>query len=123
RNQRRAELQRMLRQVAIYLELTADGDVAKLSTTGFELRRDAGRGRAGGAARSAPDHGRPARRGRAERRQPAGRDRLRDPDQHRRPVRRVLIDSLPSGPVWVRVRAVSRSGNGAWTTPVSVLVG
>lgn len=145
RNQRRAELQRMLRQVAIYLELTADGDVAKLSTTGFELRRDAGRGRAGGAGMAMPPAPRDLRLTMAGSRGVVELNAVNlpgvigyeiqistgDPSAEASwiycklapTLRRVLLDGLPSGPVWVRVRAVGRGGNGAWTVPVSVLVG
>jgi hypothetical protein len=145
RNQRRAELQRMLRQVAAYLELTADGDVAKLATTGFELRRDGGRGRAGGTSAAVLPAPRELRLSMVG---PRGVVELNavnlsgvlgyeiqintgDPTAEAGwtycklapTLSRVLLEGMPSGPVWVRVRAISRGGNGAWTVPVSVLVG
>jgi hypothetical protein len=144
RNQRRVELERMLRQVVAYLELTANGDVAKLATTGFELRRDAGRGRASSASAAVPPAPSDLRLSMTGARGVVELNAINlpgvigyeiqistgDPTAEASwifcklapTLRRVLIDGLPSGPFWVRVRAISRNGNGAWTTPVSVLV-
>lgn len=38
-------------------------------------------------------------------------------------LRRALLEGLPGGPLWIRVRAFTKDGYGAWTTPLSVLMG
>jgi hypothetical protein len=44
RDEARERLMTNLRRLAVYLELAADGDIAQLQSTGFELRREQSRG-------------------------------------------------------------------------------
>lgn len=149
RNELRRVVTRMLRQIGVYLELVADGDQAKLATTGFELRRDAVRGSAAAAGANpitglldAPREFRISLGGRGgtlelnaisqawalsyEVQTTQGDPAVESNWTHFKIVptlRRALLDGLPNGPIWVRVRAFSRGGYGAWTTPLSVLMG
>jgi hypothetical protein len=148
RNELRRVVTRMLRQIGTYLELAADGDQAKLVTTGFELRRDAVRsyGAAAGTnlaagALEAPREFRIALGGRIgtlelnalgqakvlsyEVQITQGDPATEAAWQHLTMLpnlRRALLEGLPGGPLWIRVRAFTKDGYGAWTTPLSVLM-
>lgn len=141
RNERREALSDKLRRLAKYLELVAHGNAAMLETTGFELRRDTTRRGTPGI----PDA--PAllrivaavRRGRIEaaatevlgagayeiqisQTDPA----LDDGWRHALTVlvpQRIVLDGLAPGATWLRLRAVGSEGYGAWSEPVSVVVG
>lgn len=146
RNEARRILTRGLQALAVYLDLVADGDDTRLGTTGFELRRTTPRAPAGGSVSGPlgrPDNFRVGQGPRAGMLQiDAGNVRgamgyeiqicQGDPmDDSRwksavtvRSVRQTLLADLPTGPTWVRLRAVAPNGScGPWTLPISVVVG
>jgi hypothetical protein len=143
RDEARQKLTRMLQQVAVYLDLVADGDLVKLSRTGFDLRREGGRPSGLPGLLAAPQGlsispgSRPgtlllqatALSGtvsyyeiQINQGQPDN-----EADWRRSitvtSVRRVLIDELSPGQVWVRMRGINRAGNGDWSQPISLLLG
>lgn len=145
RDEARARLTRSLQRVAAYLELVADGDIDKLKSTGFELRREGGRPTGSGAAQTPPgmpDNFRvglgpragtlqvdaaPVRGGFSCEIHTSQGNPLADTDWKSaltvRTVRRTVVDNQPAGPTWVRMRAVSANGLcGPWTSPISVIV-
>jgi hypothetical protein len=148
RDQARERLTLSLQRVAGFVELVAKGDLEVLKSSGFEIRRDPGRaaGSSGGssALRINPPEGFRVGRG------PHGGSLEVDASPQRGAiayeiqitrgdpgqeegwkqalivpkVRQVLIDNLPAGVTWVRLRAVGASGAvGPWTSPLSVIVG
>lgn len=144
RNEARRVLTRGLQRLAAYLELVAGDDEEKLRSTGFELRRSSGRpaGNASGVAPGMPDNFRVGLGPRAgtllvdasglrgvigyEIQITQG-DPTVDTDWKSavivQTVRRTLLDNLPSGVTWVRLRAVNALGlSGPWTSPISVIV-
>lgn len=148
RDEARERLSRSLQRVAAYVDLLADGHVGMLQTCGFELRREPGRPTStggGGAAYIGPPEdfrvGKGPRSGSLQ--VDAARQRgaiayyeihvtRGDPtvDDNWKPavivpsVRHVVVDNLPAGPTWVRLRAVRPGGvSGPWTSPISVIVG
>jgi hypothetical protein len=148
RNELRRVVTRMLRQIGVYLELVADGDQAKLATTGFELRRDAARSY-GAVVGTNPvtgtldaprefrmalgDHSGTLELNAISQAQALsyevqitqGNPAVEADWKHLTMVpnlRRSLLEGLPSGALWLRVRAFSRNGYGAWTTPLSLLM-
>lgn len=147
RDEARERLSRSLQRVAAYVELLADGNVGMLQTCGFEMRREPGRPNntgGGGATYIGPPEG--FRVGKGPRAGSLQVDAARqrgaiayeihvtrgDPtvDDNWKPavivpsVRHVVVDNLPAGPTWVRLRAVRPGGvSGPWTSPISVIVG
>ncbi|MEY4751140.1 MAG: hypothetical protein RIQ60_3354 [Pseudomonadota bacterium] len=147
RDEARAELTAGLKLVAAYVELIANGDLAVLQSTGFELRREVGRpassGTVGGAYLSAPEEfrvGQGPRSGSIKVDATSQRGAIAYEVQatHGDPalddgwkqaaiigsVRHVVVDHLDAGPTWVRLRSVRRNGaSSPWTSPISVIVG
>ena len=146
RNTARRSFCEALRRIAAYLEFTANGDVAMLGTTGFELRQEqvrAGPGQGSLPGPMAGLRGAPTEHsGRIELHanrsegalgyevQTTGTDpsgSAMDDSQwsHTQTVftvQRFNLDSLAPGFVWIRMRGVNNRGNGPWTSPVRVLV-
>ena len=146
---RRAFVER-LRRLAAYLEFRANGNVAMLASTGFELRQDQARAGPGHASLPGPvaglRSGATAHSGRIELRanraegalgyelQTATRDPSSDPASapadaspwsHAHTIFSVQsfqVDGLPQGFVWVRMRGLNNRGPGPWSEPLRVLV-
>ncbi len=140
----RHALVRQLHQVASYLELAADGDAHKLASTGFEQRREGGRPAGSGMGRTLQTpqdfHVGPGPRGgtiHVEAARLAGavayeiQTNPGDPaaDEQWTPAlivasaRDVLLEDLPHGAVWTRLRGISGLGvAGPWSCPVSVMI-
>ena len=129
-----------LKKLAPYLELVANGDVSKLLTSGFSLRKG-NEHTGGGDPPPVPTNFRLARGGSgqliAKARKIRGVDTYEvqtnsgDPnvqsDWHSLPVvtscAKVKIDGLtPLTKVWVRVRGVNSHGSGPWTDPAGETV-
>jgi hypothetical protein len=147
RDDARERLTLSLQRMAAYVELLANGDVDLLQSSGFDMRREPGRplgtGAAGGSYIPAPGDFRVGIGPRAGSLQvDAARQRgaiayeihvtRGDPgadDGWKQAlivptVRRVVVDNLPPGPTWARLRAVRPGGtSGPWTSPISVVVG
>ncbi len=146
RDEARARLTNSLQRVAAYVELLANGDLELLQSSGFEVRRESGRSTSNGGATgyiAAPEDFRVGVGPRAGTlRVDATRQRgaiayeiqinRGDPSAEEGwsqamivpSVRRVVVDKLPPGPIWVRLRAVRSGGNNSpWTSPISVIVG
>jgi hypothetical protein len=146
RDDTRERLTNSLQRVAAYVELLANGDIDLLQSCGFDLRRDPGRplsnGGAAGKYIAAPEDFRVGVGPRAGSLQvDATRQRgaiayeiqttCGDPAVEEGwkqalivpTVRRVIVDKLPAGPTWARLRAVRPGGlTGPWTSPISVIV-
>jgi hypothetical protein len=143
RNQAREVLSDMLKRIAAFLEMDANGDVTKLAKTGFELRRDIQRGSTAGGDLPAPadfrvSHG--ARSGtlslHVARLTGAGAYEIQiaqgDPTQEAnwRPATtsktgsHMTLDGLTPGQIyWLRVRGVGGpSGHGLWTQALNIMV-
>jgi predicted phage tail protein len=145
RDEARAVLENSLRRVAAYIELVADGDMSVLATTGFEVRREPGRPSRNAipvAVTTAPEdfrvgtgtysgsilvyasnqQGAIAYEIQVTRSDPANEEGWKQAVIVAN-VRKVLIENLEPGAVWVRVRAVHRRGQSSpWTLPISVVV-
>lgn len=146
RNMARRSFSEMLKRLAAYVEFTANGDVAMLGGTGFELRQEPARASVGNGALPGPIAG--LRGGPTEH---SGRIELHanraegalgyevqtantDPSgaaaqaanwSHTQTVfsvQRFSVESLPPGFVWVRMRGVNNRGSGPWSSPLRVLV-
>jgi hypothetical protein len=146
RDDMRARLTTSLQRVAAYIELLANGDLELLQSSGFALRRDPGRplgtGGAGGSYLPAPQDfrvGLGPRAGSLQVDATPQRGAIAyeihvtrgDPTVDEgwtlalivHSVRHVVVDKLPAGPTWVRLRAVRPGGtSGPWTSPISVVV-
>ncbi len=146
RDEARERLTTSLQRVAAYVELLANGDIDLLQSSGFEVRREPGRplghGGAGASYTPAPEDFRVGIGPRAGSVQvDAARQRgaiayeiqvtRGDPTDDEGwkqvmivpSVRHVVVDNLPPGPTWVRLRAVRPGGtSGPWTSPISVIV-
>jgi hypothetical protein len=149
RDQARERLTRSLQRLAGFVELVANGEQEVLESSGFEIRRDPGRtagSSSGGssALRINPPEGfrvgRGPHTGSLEVDASPQRGAIAyeiqitrgDPSQEEGwkqalivpKVRHLLIDKLPAGVTWVRLRAVGVNGEvGPWTSPISVIVG
>jgi hypothetical protein len=142
RNEARQVFCDALKRVAAYVEFTANGNMALLATTGFELRHASSR-------TVNTDLPGPVADLRGESTEHSGRIDMHaskadgamgyevqtistDPTSAASPawlhahtvfaVQRFSIDGLTPGYVWVRMRAVNSNGYGPWCSPVRVLV-
>jgi hypothetical protein len=141
RNDARADITDMLRRLAPYLELQANGDRDALATTGFELRGDAPRTTPTGPLPAPADfrvkHG--PRSGTLDvhvsRVDGAASYEVAtstgDPTAEAGWAHaltttsgmHMIVDSLtPAQTYWVRVRAINSAGYGAWTRPQHIIV-
>jgi len=137
----RAELTVLLKQLAPYLEVIAQGDLSILATTGYDLRRDIVR--TGGVdPLPAPSgfqvsHGvltgtlnaqvtRLAGAGSYEVQSTQGDPGIEANWQHllsSKNASHILLSGLTPGQTyWFRVRAVGNHGDGAWTDPLCIIV-
>lgn len=141
RDQARQTLTTMLKQLAPYLELEANGDRAILASTGFELRQDAVHGSTSGTL-PAPGGfrvtqgaksgtldvhvARQANAGSYEVQLTQGDPSVEANWRHAMVSTsgaHMLLEGLPRGQIfWVRVRAHGAGGAGVWTDPISVVV-
>jgi hypothetical protein len=143
RNEARAVLTRSLQRVAAYVEMVADGDVDLMVACGFEVRRDSGRSstaavqtlvapdefrvglgqRAGSVlVDAAPQQGVHAYEIQITRGDPAQDDNWKTALVVQS-LKRVFVDHLQPGAIWVRARAVQAGGaSGPWSAPISVIV-
>ncbi len=141
RDAARKALIELLKQLVNYLELVAHSDTDKLSTTGFDLRRDTVRGIHGGTL-PAPDgfrasHGPKSGTAMLHVARLAGAKSYEvqiaqgDPsiEENWKTVTtsatgsHMLIEGLTPGQTyWFRVRAIGSGGAGLWTTPVNLIV-
>jgi len=137
----RAELTVLLKQLAPYLEVIAQGDLSILATTGYDLRRDIVR--TGGVdPLPAPSgfqvsHGvltgtlnaqvtRLAGAGSYEVQSTQGDPGIEANWKHvlsSKNASHMLLSNLTPGQTnWFRVRAIGSHGEGAWTDPLSIIV-
>lgn len=144
RNKARQALTAQLKQVAVYLELVAQGDEVILASTGFDLRRDGARRSSAAASGTLPAPtdvriGQVGLDGSLELSvarvpgavayevQTSQGDPVQDTDwQHAltsASAQRIRVEGLKPGRAWARLRGVGRSGNGEWSQPVAVMVG
>jgi hypothetical protein len=146
RDDTRERLTNSLQRVAAYVELVANGDIEVLQSSGFEVRRESGRPAGNGGATgyiAAPEDFRVGvgpRTGTLQVDATRQRGAIAYEIQVTRgdpavdegwnqamivpSVRRVVVDKLPPGPTWARLRAVRAGGNNSpWTSPISVIVG
>jgi hypothetical protein len=146
RKETRRSFVELLKRLAAYVEFTANGDVAKLGSTGFELRQEQARASNGNGALPGPMaglRGAPTEHtGRIELHASRAEGALgyevqtasTDPSsvsteasvwshvQTVFSVQRFTVDDLRPGFVWVRMRGVNNRGSGPWTSPLRVLV-
>ena len=140
RNTARTALITYLKKLAPYLEVLANGDVAKLLTSGFSLRKDSvptggtnpppvptnftvERGAAGQLIAKAKK----LRNVSAYELQINSGDPSNEAGWHSLPIvtscTKVKIDGLtPLTKVWVRLRAINSNGSGGWTDPACSVV-
>lgn len=141
RNEARAELVKVLREIAPFLELAARGDTNILISTGYDLRRPSVRNvntgklpaPEGFRVEQSTENGtltvRASRLSGAQ----AYEVQVTQGDPHAddgwghaltsTTVQRIRLDGLKSGRTWVRMRGVGGNGGGEWAAPVSALVG
>ena len=137
----RAELTVLLKQLAPYLEVIAQGDLSILATTGYDLRRDIVHT---GSIDPLPapigfqvTHGvltgtlnvqvtRLVGAGSYEVQSTQGDPSIEANWQHvlssKNASHILLSDLTPGQTYWLRVRAVGNHGDGAWTDPLSIIV-
>ena len=130
-----------LKHLASYLELVAHHDTDKLSTTGFDLRRDIVRGIHGGTLPAADkfwaEHGPKSGTVMLHVARVAGAKLYEvqiaqgDPsvEENWKPATisatgsHILLEDLtPAQTYWFRVRAMGSGGPGLWTDPISLIV-
>ena len=130
-----------LKHLASYLELVAHHDTDKLSTTGFDLRRDIVRGIHGGTLPAADkfwaEHGPKSGTVMLHVARVAGAKLYEvqiaqgDPsvEENWKPATisatgsHILLEDLtPAQTYWFRVRAMGSGGSGLWTDPISLIV-
>ena len=130
-----------LKHLASYLELVAHHDTDKLSTTGFDLRRDIVRGIHGGTLPAADkfwaEHGPKSGTVMLHVARVAGAKLYEvqiaqgDPsvEENWKPATtsatgsHILLEGLtPAQTYWFRVRAMGSGGPGLWTDPISLIV-
>ena len=138
RDAARAELDGLLRRLPPYLEMMANGDVAALASTGFELRHEktpfhaplgAPEGwhvKHGEKSRSVVGGAHPVPGAHSyEVQTTQGDPRIESSWAHAltsSAIRSVPIADLSPGEAyWFRVRAIGRSGAGVWSAPVSLI--
>lgn len=130
----------LLKQLAPYLEMTAQGDAGILATTGYDLHKDIVRG--GSTLLPAPSdfrvtHGlksgtlnihvaRLPGAGGYEIQTALGDQSIEDNWQHALSTvtcRNIQLEGLkPAQAYWVRLRGINSFGAGVWTEPVSMIV-
>ena len=141
RDAARQTLTDLLKRLALYLELIAQGDTAILATTGYDLRHDIVRN-TGNELLSAPadfrvTHGqisgtldvhvaRLPNAGSYEVQTTQGDPAIDSNWQHAISsvtARHILIAGLtPTQSYWLRMRGINSHGGGVWTDPVSMIV-
>ena len=140
RDAARLALTSYLKKLAPYLELVANGDVSKLLTSGYSLRKDNAH-TGGGAVPPVPSDfkvirgvgGQLIAKARKIRGVDAYEPQINtgnpnvEADWHSLPVMtscaKIKIDGLtPLTKVWVRVRGVNSQGSGPWTDPAGETV-
>lgn len=142
RDASRDRINSMLKPLALYLELMADGDMVKLKSTGFPLRQDAVRKTSGGPLPAPADlrvkHGLVSGSLDIHVAKLAGAhsyavqiSSLVDPHDESgwrhatvsSTAQHILLQGLtPLQNLWVRVCGVDANGNGLWTDPVRIAV-
>ncbi len=141
RDTARQTLTELLKRLALYLELIAQGDTAILATTGYDLRHDIVRNTSNALLPAPADfrvsHGQKSGTlnvhvarlpgaGSYEVHIAQGDPTLESNWQHAVSsvtCGHILIEALiPAQSYWLRVRGINSHGGGVWTDPVSIIV-
>ncbi len=141
RDATRHTLTDLLKRLALYLELMSEGDTAKLSTTGFDLRHDNVRNNSNELLPAPSDfrlsHGqlsgtlniqvsRLLGAGSYEIQITQGDPKIESNWQHALSsvtCMHILISGLnPGQTYWLRVRGIDSNGAGVWSDPLSIIV-